>query len=83
MNILTWIVLGLLSGWIASIVMRTNSQQGPLKDIFLGIIGAFLGGFLMNLLGESGVTGFNIYSIFVSVLGAVVLIFLGRSFQRI
>lgn len=78
MNILLWLVLGLIAGWIASIIMKTDSQQGPLTDIILGIVGAFVGGLLMNLFGAEGVSGFNIYSIFVAVAGAVVLIWLGR-----
>ena len=78
MNILLWIVLGFLAGWIASVVMRTNTQQGALMDIVVGILGALAGGFLMNLLGFAGVTGFNIWSIFVATLGAILLIWLRR-----
>ncbi len=76
MGILLWIVLGALAGWIASMIMKSN--QGIIGDILLGIIGAVIGGFVMNLFGASGVTGFNIYSILVSVVGAVVVIWLGR-----
>lgn len=78
MNILLWLLLGLVAGWLASVVMKTDGQQGSLTDIILGIVGAFVGGFLMNFFGQSGVTGFNIYSILVSTLGAVVLIWAGR-----
>jgi uncharacterized membrane protein YeaQ/YmgE (transglycosylase-associated protein family) len=78
MNILLWIVLGLLAGWFASIVMRTDAYQGTLTDIVLGVVGAVVGGILMNLLGQPGVTGFNFYSILVATLGAVVLIWFGR-----
>jgi uncharacterized membrane protein YeaQ/YmgE (transglycosylase-associated protein family) len=78
MNILLWLLLGLIAGWLASVVMKTDSQQGSLTDIILGVIGAFVGGFLMNFFGQTGVTGFNIYSILVATLGAVVLIWLGR-----
>jgi len=76
MDFLLWIVLGGLAGWIASQVM--GSSRGVLSDIILGIIGALVGGFTMNLLGQPGVTGFNLYSLLVSVLGAVVLIWIGR-----
>ena len=76
MGILLWIVLGALSGWIASMIMKSN--QGIVGDILLGIIGAVIGGFVMNLFGASGVTGFNIYSILVSIVGAVIVIWLGR-----
>lgn len=82
MNIILWIILGALAGWIASLVMKTDAQQGFLADIVLGIIGALVGGFLMNLIGEPGVTGFNIYSVIVSVIGAIVIIFAGRTLSR-
>ena len=78
MNILLWIILGFLAGWLASIVMKTDSQQGMLTDIILGVVGALVGGFIMNLFGAEGVTGLNIYSLMVATLGAVVLIWLGR-----
>ena len=82
MNILLWLLLGLVAGWLASVIMKTNSQQGSLTDIILGIVGAFVGGFLMNFFGQTGVTGFNIYSILVATLGAVVLIWLGRMLRQ-
>jgi uncharacterized membrane protein YeaQ/YmgE (transglycosylase-associated protein family) len=81
MNILLWLILGLLAGWIASMIMGTNSQQGMLMDIVLGVVGAFVGGFLMNLFGAPGVSGFNMYSIVVAVLGSVALIWLGRALR--
>lgn len=76
MNILLWIILGAIAGWIANMVMA--SHHGVIEDIILGIIGGFVGGLLMNALGQPGVTGFNFYSILVAVVGAIVLIFLGR-----
>jgi len=79
MNIILWIVLGLIAGWAASIIMKTDSRQGPVMDIILGIVGALVGGFLMSMLGFGGVSGFNLYSIFVAILGAVVLIWLRRA----
>lgn len=82
MNILLWIVLGLAAGWIASIIMKTNQHQGVLTDIILGIVGGFIGGFMVSVFGGSGVTGFNIWSLFVATLGAVVLIWIGRMFQH-
>jgi uncharacterized membrane protein YeaQ/YmgE (transglycosylase-associated protein family) len=82
MNFLIWIVLGALSGWIASMIMKTNAQQGLFMDIILGIIGAVVGGFLMNMFGAPGVTGFDLYSILVSIFGAVVLLFIGRALTR-
>jgi uncharacterized membrane protein YeaQ/YmgE (transglycosylase-associated protein family) len=76
MNILVWIVFGAIVGWIADLVM--SSDHGLVEDIILGIVGAFVGGLVMNMLGQSGVTGFNIYSFVVAIIGAVILIFLGR-----
>lgn len=74
MNILLWIILGALAGWIASLIVKTNDQQGILLDIVVGIVGAFIGGFVFRLFGASGVTGFNIYSILVAIIGAVILL---------
>jgi len=59
--------------------MRSDSQQGLLMDIVLGIVGAVVGGFVMNVFGEPGVSGFNLYSFVVAVVGAVVLIAAGRA----
>lgn len=78
MGILTWLLLGFAAGWLASIVMGTDSRQGMMMDIILGIIGAFVGGLLMNFFGQSGVNGFNLYSIVVATLGAIALIYMGR-----
>ncbi len=78
MTILAWLVIGLLAGWLASMVMKTDAAQGPMMDIIMGVIGAFVGGFIMNMLGEPGVTGFNVYSLLVATLGAVVTIWIGR-----
>jgi uncharacterized membrane protein YeaQ/YmgE (transglycosylase-associated protein family) len=74
MGIITWIVLGLVAGWIASLIMGTNAKQNMLADIVLGILGAVIGGFLFNMGGGLGITGFNFYSLAVAVLGAVLLI---------
>ena len=72
MGWLAWLIVGAIAGWLASRVMR--SGLGLIGDIIVGIVGAFLGGFLFNLVGASGTTGFNIWSIFVSFVGAVVLL---------
>ena len=82
MGILLWIVFGGLAGWVASIIMKTDRNQGTLLDILLGVVGAVVGGYLMNMVGQSGVTGFNLYSFFVAIIGAVVLIALGRLIRR-
>jgi len=73
MSVLGWIVLGLIAGFIGSKIVN-HSGQGFLLDIVLGIIGAVVGGFLFTALGATGVTGFNLYSMFVAVVGAVVVL---------
>ena len=82
MGILTWIIFGALAGWIASMIMKTDGSQGTMMDIILGIVGAIAGGFLMGLFGQSGVTGFNLYSLGVSVVGAIVVIYIGRMMRN-
>ena len=82
-NILIWILLGALAGWIASMIMGRNAQMGALANIFVGIVGALIGGFLMNALGAPVVTGFNLYSVLVAIGGAVVLLFLVGFTRRV
>jgi uncharacterized membrane protein YeaQ/YmgE (transglycosylase-associated protein family) len=76
LNIVLWIIFGGIAGWIASIIMKRDAQMGALENIIVGVVGAFIGGFIMNSLGTAGATGFNIWSLLVAVLGAVVLLFL-------
>jgi uncharacterized membrane protein YeaQ/YmgE (transglycosylase-associated protein family) len=73
MSILAWIVLGLLAGFIGSKLVN-KTGEGVVLDIVLGIVGAVVGGFLFNRFGASGVTGLNIYSLFVAVVGAVLFL---------
>ena len=80
MGIILWIVFGALVGWVASMVMKTN--DGVIMDIVIGVVGAILGGFIMSLLGKSGVNGFNIYSFLVALLGAVVLLWIVRTIRK-
>ncbi len=82
MNILAWIIFGALAGWIASIIMKKNKQMGAIANIVVGIIGAFLGGAIMNFLGYQGVTGFDLWSFLVAVIGAVVLLFIVGLIRR-
>ena len=72
MGILLWIIFGAIVGWVASLLMGTN--EGLLLNIILGIVGAVIGGWLMSFLGQTGITGFNLYSMMVAVLGSVILI---------
>ena len=80
MDLIVWIIFGGLVGWVASMVMGTGG--GLLGDIGVGIVGAVIGGFIMNLLGQSGVGGFNLYSFLVAVLGACVLIAIVRAMRH-
>jgi uncharacterized membrane protein YeaQ/YmgE (transglycosylase-associated protein family) len=82
MEILLWILFGALVGWIASLIMGTDGQQGALMNIIVGIVGAVLGGWIMSAFGQAGVSGFNLYSFVVSLIGAVVLIALVRAVRR-
>ena len=82
MNILAWIILGGLAGWIASMIMGTNAEQGCLVDIIVGIAGAVLGGFIFSALGGTGVTGFNLFSLIVATVGAVVLLAIVKAIRR-
>jgi uncharacterized membrane protein YeaQ/YmgE (transglycosylase-associated protein family) len=74
MSFLAWIVLGLIAGFIASKIVNQRGE-GIVLDIVLGIVGAVVGGWLFGLLGASGVSGVNLYSLLVAVVGAVVVLF--------
>jgi uncharacterized membrane protein YeaQ/YmgE (transglycosylase-associated protein family) len=82
MGIILWIIFGALVGWIASMIMKTDAQQGAGLNIVVGIIGALIGGFIMNAVGHAGVTGFNLYSFLVALLGAIVLIAIVKAVRR-
>ena len=73
MSIVAWIILGLVSGFIASSLVNKRGE-GVIVDVLLGIGGSVVGGFLFNMFGSTGVTGLNIWSMFVSVIGAVVVL---------
>jgi len=75
MSILAWLVLGLIAGFIGSKIVNRRGE-GFFLDIALGVIGAIVGGFLFNLIGQAGITGFNLYSMFVAVIGSVVVLIL-------
>jgi len=81
MGLLAWIVLGGLSGWIASIIMKRNDQMGCITNIVVGVLGALIGGWVASLLGFGTVTSFSLYGIVVAVLGAVALLAVVNWFQ--
>jgi uncharacterized membrane protein YeaQ/YmgE (transglycosylase-associated protein family) len=81
MSIIAWLVLGLIAGFIASKIVDKEGK-GLLMNLLLGVVGAELGGWLFRLFGMSGVTGFNLYSLFVAVLGAVILLFIYHALIR-
>lgn len=82
MGIILWIIFGALVGWVASLIMKTDPEQGAMLNIVVGIVGAVLGGWLMSVVGESGVGGFNLYSFLVALLGACVLIAIVKALRR-
>ncbi len=80
MSIIAWIVLGLIAGWLAGIIMR-GGGYGIIGDLILGVVGAIIGGWLTGfLLGTDMVNGFNVQSVIVAVIGAIVLIAISRLF---
>ena len=81
MSFIAWIVLGLISGFIASKIVN-KTGEGLVLDIVLGIVGAFLGGWLFTTFGMSGVTGLNIYSMVVAVIGAIVVLVIYHAVGR-
>jgi uncharacterized membrane protein YeaQ/YmgE (transglycosylase-associated protein family) len=82
MSFLAWLVVGLVAGWIGSMIVNRGRGEGLIMDIVLGVVGAFVGGFLFNLIGHTGVTGINLYSIFVAVVGAVVVLLIYHAIFR-
>jgi uncharacterized membrane protein YeaQ/YmgE (transglycosylase-associated protein family) len=82
MGILSWIIFGGLAGWIASMLTGRNRQMGLIANIVAGILGAVVGGWIMSALGGTGVTGFNLQSFLVAVLGAVVVLIVAGFLTR-
>lgn len=83
-NFILWIVMGALIGWIASMIMRTDAQQGPILNIIVGIVGSLLGGWLLSpLFGiPSDLTTFSIPSLLIALLGAIILLAIINLFRR-
>ncbi|MDO5037714.1 MAG: GlsB/YeaQ/YmgE family stress response membrane protein [Tissierellia bacterium] len=77
MGFISWIIFGAIAGWIASKIMKTDAEMGGCANILVGIVGSSIGGFLStHLLHMGTVTGFNIRSFFIAILGSVVLLFI-------
>jgi len=79
LGIIGWIVLGGLAGWVASKIAGTDARQGLLGNIIAGIIGGVVGGFVFGLIGGDGVTGFNLWSFLVALVGAVIVLFIWKA----
>ena len=82
MSIIGWIVLGLIAGFIASKIVNREGS-GIILDIVLGVIGALVGGWLFQFFGQAGVTGFNLYSMFIAIVGAVVVLVVYHAIRRV
>ena len=82
MGIISWIIIGGLAGWLASIFTGNDKKMGLGRNILVGILGGFLGGFIFNLIGGHGVTGFNLWSLLVSFIGSVVLLLIINAFSK-
>lgn len=81
MGIIAWLILGLIAGFVGSKIVN-KSGEGLVLDIVLGVVGAVVGGFIFNFFGHSGVTGLNLYSLIVAVIGAVVVLWLYHAVVR-
>ena len=82
MGIFAWVVIGALAGWIASKFMNTDASMGAFANIVVGIVGALIGGFLMKVLGGVVITGFNLWSLLVAVIGSMILLWVLRLFKN-
>jgi uncharacterized membrane protein YeaQ/YmgE (transglycosylase-associated protein family) len=81
MSIIAWIIFGGLAGWIASMITGDNARQGIVGNIIVGVLGAFIGGWLASYFGN-GISGFNLGSLVIAILGAVVLLLMVKAFRR-
>ncbi|MBV8748166.1 MAG: GlsB/YeaQ/YmgE family stress response membrane protein [Candidatus Eremiobacteraeota bacterium] len=79
MDLLSWLIVGLVAGFLAKYVVPGEGPGGILGDLIIGIIGAFIGGWVFNAFGHTGTTGLNLWSILVAFVGAVILLFILRA----
>lgn len=83
LSIIIWLVVGAFAGWVASIIMKTDAEMGAIANIVVGIIGAFIGGWIISLFGTAPEAGeLNIASILTAILGAVVLLAIFKALRR-
>ncbi|RKG86435.1 GlsB/YeaQ/YmgE family stress response membrane protein [Corallococcus terminator] len=82
MSICSWLVLGGIAGWLASIIKGTNARMGMFANIVAGIVGSMLGGAVFSFFGGAGVTGFNLYSLLVATVGAVILLSILQAIRK-
>ncbi|WP_426753495.1 GlsB/YeaQ/YmgE family stress response membrane protein [Myxococcus sp. Y35] len=82
MGICTWLVLGGIAGWLASIIKGTNARMGLFANIATGIVGAMIGGWVFSMMGGTGVTGFNLWSLLVATVGSVILITIVQAIRK-
>lgn len=82
MGLFTWLIFGALAGWIASMIMKKNSNMGAVANIVVGVVGAGIGGFIASMLGLGSVSGFNFYSLLIAVAGACLLLLVINLFTK-
>jgi uncharacterized membrane protein YeaQ/YmgE (transglycosylase-associated protein family) len=75
MGIISWIIVGGLAGWIASMIMKKNAGMGVLANIVVGIIGGIVGGFIARFFGFNGITGFNLGSLLIAIIGSCIVLY--------
>lgn len=81
MGIVSWIIMGGLAGWVASMIMKRDASMGVIANIIVGIIGAFIGGFVASLLGLGTITGFNLGSFLIALGGSCLLLWITGMFR--
>ncbi|MEY8353849.1 GlsB/YeaQ/YmgE family stress response membrane protein [Lachnospiraceae bacterium 54-53] len=82
MGIIGWIIIGAFAGWLASMVTGNNKKMGAFANIGVGVIGGLIGGFIMNLLGGTGVTGFNLWSLLVAFIGSIIFLWIFNKISK-
>ncbi len=87
MGIIGWLIIGAAAGWIASLITGNDKRMGAGMNVLVGVLGGFIGGLVMTLAGGYGITGFNLYSLIVATIGAIILLLIvnavrGKSRQR-